>query len=176
MKKLTLLFDIFFLVIFLTASIYSYAKFKSAANVSKIKQNLFNLSFTADGSEISIPKSELPLPEGTVPAPALVFPLDGDFFYNGPGCEDVRFLWQPDASSAAAAVSYTFRISTRADLRRPLVEETVRVPALVLPAARLAVLPERTYYWGVSQTDFEGERSNWSESRSFSAGLKQPDK
>ncbi|MDR1933000.1 MAG: hypothetical protein LBQ57_09305 [Spirochaetales bacterium] len=72
------------------------------------------------------------------------------------------FTWTPEEEAAY----YTFLLSKQEDLRNPLIEQRVRdnYYAFDVKAAGLAT---GEYYWGVYQTDTEGNRSRVSEARTL---------
>ncbi|MDR2490492.1 MAG: hypothetical protein LBD20_03715 [Spirochaetaceae bacterium] len=105
--------------------------------------------------------------QGMPAAPQPVAPLNERVFYNGPGNSGIGFFWK----SVPGAAGYTIRISARADLRKPIVKEAAPDNFFILDAARTAALPERIFYWAVSQTDVEGEVSAYGETRSFTVSL-----
>jgi hypothetical protein len=72
------------------------------------------------------------------------------------------FTWEQERD----AVYYTFVLSRQEDLGNPLVSERERDNYSVLNA-REAELPPGRYYWGVYQTDMEGNNSALSPARTF---------
>ncbi|MDR0539701.1 MAG: hypothetical protein LBG74_04265 [Spirochaetaceae bacterium] len=171
MKARTLFFDIFFLMLFLAGSVYSYSQFKSAYDYAQFKQKMKVCKSPVALAETAVIQGEKSIPppllEGPAPQPRLSAPRENVFFYNGPGNDGILFTWMMNPCAAY----YTVRISTRSDLRRPLVEETVTANSFLLGSERLSILPETTFYWSVAETDIEGETSAWSEPRTFRTGL-----
>ena len=166
MKIRTVIIDVFILMLFLAGSVYSYTQFKYGYHYALLKQKVQQPRIYNAAAYTSAPDTGLYL-QGMPAAPASVAPFDGRVFYNGPGNSGIGFFWK----SVPGAASYTIRISARADLRQPIVKEAVPENFFILDAARTAALPERIFYWAVSQTDFEGEVSPYGEPRSFQTSL-----
>ena len=164
MKLRTVIIDVFILMIFLAGSVYSYTQFKYGYNYAILKQKVQYPRVYNAVSYTSLADIDL---QGAPAPPEPVAPLDGRVFYNGPGNSGIEFFWK----NVKGAAGYTIRISARSDLRQPLVKETVTENFFILDAARTAALPERIFYWSVSQTDFEGEVSLFGETRCFTASL-----
>jgi hypothetical protein len=74
------------------------------------------------------------------------------------------FSWKNEAE----AWSYTIRISANGDLSDPLIAETVPDNFYVYQTGLGTIKPGQ-YYWGVLQTDTEGNNSAFSPVRSFTA-------
>jgi hypothetical protein len=72
----------------------------------------------------------------------------------------IYFTWKQEDE----AVSYTFLLSDQEDLSRSIIQETVRDNYYALDI-KVASLNPGQYYWGVYQTDMEGNNSAISESR-----------
>ncbi|MDR2521443.1 MAG: hypothetical protein LBC72_02665 [Spirochaetaceae bacterium] len=167
MKVLAALINVCILFVFFAGSVYSYTRFKTGFDDTISRQKA--AAGLLRPAPPSPPASAHPPLSGVPRAPEPAAPRDGQFFYNGPGNSGVHFLWR----EAESAAFYTIRISARADLRQPLFKETVCGNSYILPPAAAAMLPETVFYWGVMQTDIEGESSPYSPPRSFRAGLWQ---
>jgi hypothetical protein len=98
----------------------------------------------------------------TLEPPVLLFPLTGDLINAGPDRKDTYFSWK----NVAEAASYTLRISVKADLSDSVITQRLRENYYVYPAGE-TVLGGGLYYWGVYQTDAEGNTSGLSPVRSF---------
>ena len=168
MKIRTALINVCILFVFFAGSVYSYTRFKASFDDTLSRHNATAAVLRPTPPETFPAKSARVL-AGMPRTPELVAPRDGQFFYNGPGNAGVHFLWR----AVENAATYTVRISARADLRQPLVTETVCGNSFILPATATAALPETVFYWAVMQTDTEGEYSLYSPPRSFRAGLWQ---
>jgi hypothetical protein len=76
----------------------------------------------------------------------------------------VYFSWR----GGDEAVSYTIHVSANRDLQNPVIRETVRDTFFVY-GGRERILNAGQYYWGVSQTDAEGNESPVSPARPIAA-------
>jgi hypothetical protein len=101
---------------------------------------------------------------GDLGVPELRTPSDRGVVNIAANRGDLHFSWRNEPE----ARSYTIRISANRDLSNPLINETVRENFYVY-RARETVLTPGQYYWGVLQTDVEGNPSVFSPSRLFTA-------
>jgi hypothetical protein len=101
---------------------------------------------------------------GGMEAPRPQIPAEGASLNIGREREDAYFSWRHDEEAA----SYTIRISPRADLSDPLITQTVHDNFFIYRRQETTLQAGR-YYWGVSQTDGEGNSSAVSPARAFLA-------
>jgi hypothetical protein len=80
------------------------------------------------------------------------------------GQGDVYFSWKPETEASF----YRIRISANQDLSSPVIDGTARDNFYVYQTGQNAITPGQ-YYWGVLQTDIEGNDSALSPVRSFVA-------
>ncbi|MDR2516383.1 MAG: hypothetical protein LBC88_03260 [Spirochaetaceae bacterium] len=101
---------------------------------------------------------------GMLEAPALISPAEGGFVNIAGDRGDYYFSWR----QANEAASYTIRIAKSADLRNPVINATVRDNFWIYRRGERDIA-EGDYYWGVFQTDAEGNESSVSPPRVFTA-------
>jgi hypothetical protein len=101
---------------------------------------------------------------GDLAAPLAQSPAENGFLNIAPGRGDTYFSWRGEAE----AVSYTLRVSRERDLSPPVLERTSRDNFALYGGGETVLEPGR-YYWGVAQTDLEGNSSAFSEGRAFLA-------
>ncbi|MDR3201045.1 MAG: FecR family protein [Spirochaetales bacterium] len=101
---------------------------------------------------------------GDLSAPHLLAPAANAAVNIADNREDIYFSWNSDAEAA----SYTLVISSGSDLRSPVITRTVR-DNFFLYGRRETILRSGQYYWGVYQTDAEGNSSPVSPARPFLA-------
>jgi hypothetical protein len=101
---------------------------------------------------------------GAMQSPVPQGPPEGGFVSIAPDREDVYFSWKNEAGAA----SYTLLISSSPDLENPVMSRTASENYCVYGRGE-TILEEGRYYWGVYQTDAEGNNSPPSPARSFFA-------
>ncbi|MDR2500904.1 MAG: hypothetical protein LBD37_07500 [Treponema sp.] len=101
---------------------------------------------------------------GVLNAPGLLVPGAGGRITIAEDRGDCYFSWRSEVEAA----SYTIRIAANQDLRDPVISQTVRDNYYNYRKEE-RVLQAGRYYWGVFQTDSEGNVSPVSASRSFTA-------
>ena len=102
---------------------------------------------------------------GSLEAPVLSSPAVGNFVNIAKESKDTYFSWKNEAEAA----SYTVQISKNGDLSNPVIQRESKENWYIYKP-RQGVLEEGVqYYWGVFQTDIEGNNSALSEIRSFFA-------
>ncbi|MHC6203961.1 FecR domain-containing protein [Breznakiellaceae bacterium SP9] len=97
-------------------------------------------------------------------APVPISPASGAMINIAAERRDVYFSWR----SGNEAVSYTIRIAANRELQNPLIRETVR-DALFVYGRMEQILGAGQYYWGISQTDADGNESPVSSARPITA-------
>ncbi|QQO10932.1 FecR domain-containing protein [Breznakiella homolactica] len=97
---------------------------------------------------------------GELQAPVLTAPAAGSFINIAKERGDTYFSWKNDDEAA----SYTFRISRDQNLGNPVITEKVSENWYAYTVNQTA-LSAGQYYWGVYQTDIEGNESPVSPSR-----------
>jgi hypothetical protein len=113
----------------------------------------------------SAPASFVVAHSGSLEAPALLTPRPETMVnIASADRQDLYFSWQ----SQAEADSYTLLISASADLQNPLIARQATENHAVYGASE-SLIGEGRYYWGVCQTDSEGNVSAVSPSRAFTA-------
>ncbi|MDR1863816.1 MAG: FecR family protein [Treponema sp.] len=101
---------------------------------------------------------------GELGPPELQSPADRGLVNLAANRGDLYFSWRREAE----AQSYSIRISKNRDLSSPVIAETVGDNFYVYRRGQNAVRPGQ-YFWAVLQTDTEGNDSNTSPVRSFTA-------
>ncbi|MDR3167454.1 MAG: FecR family protein, partial [Treponema sp.] len=101
---------------------------------------------------------------GGLESPVLQSPADQGVLNVSASHGDVYFSWK----SEPEALSYTIRFSEHRDLRDPVITGTVRNNFYVYPTGETGLTPG-LYYWGVFQTDGEGNNSAFSPARALIA-------
>jgi hypothetical protein len=104
-----------------------------------------------------------------LPRPVLQVPPAGGFVPIAPDREDVYFSWKNEPEAA----SYTLLISASPDLGTPVITRTAAENYCVY-GRRETILEEGQYYWGVCQTDAEGNDSPLSPARNFFTAAEEP--
>ncbi len=96
-------------------------------------------------------------------APVLVSPGDKEFVDK---TKDKTILsWQMENES----VTYSINVSRQKNLSSPVISRETRDNYITLTSSEIKKLSDGEYYWGVSQTDSEGNKSELSSIRSFYA-------
>ncbi|GHV69336.1 hypothetical protein AGMMS49928_11220 [Spirochaetia bacterium] len=101
---------------------------------------------------------------GLLEAPVPLSPVSGATINIAAGRGDLYFSWQ----GSVEAVSWTIRIAGNRELQNPVITRTLRDTYYVY-GRRDQVLNAGQYYWGISQTDAEGNESPVSPGRPFIA-------
>jgi hypothetical protein len=112
----------------------------------------------------SLPSSFAIVQSESLRTPELRSPQNQGTVNVAAGQGDVYFSWKPETEAS----SYRIRISTNQDLRNPIIDKTVRDNFYAYQTGQNAITPGQ-YYWGVLQTDIEGNDSALSPARSFAA-------
>lgn len=101
--------------------------------------------------------------KGTLAPPSLVCPVDGSFFDRTNKSE--VFSWRMDDEPS----TYSVFVSRKRNLSEPVISRKTGENYMTLSVEELNRLSDGEYFWGVTQTDSEGNVSPISEIRSFFA-------
>jgi hypothetical protein len=102
--------------------------------------------------------------QGELRAPQLLIPSADSFVNTKNGAEGTGFSWQ----QSTEAVEYTLAIAGTRDLLHPVVRVTTNENYCIIDPGQQNLKNGR-WYWGVTQTDSEGNVSPLSDVRSFFA-------
>ncbi|MCL2480484.1 MAG: hypothetical protein FWF38_02095 [Spirochaetaceae bacterium] len=103
---------------------------------------------------------------GSLEPPVLSSPAVGNFVNIAKESKDTYFSWRNESEAA----SYTIKISKISDLSNPVIQRELKENWYIYKPRQQSILEEGVqYYWGVFQTDIEGNSSLISEIRSFFA-------
>ena len=100
---------------------------------------------------------------GVLLPPSLVTPVDGSFLDKTKKFEVLSWRMEDEPST------YTVSVSRRKNLSEPVIERRTSENFLSISSDELKSLSDGEYFWGVTQTDSEGNVSPLSETRSFFA-------
>jgi len=120
------------------------------------------------GTAVSASSSFKIVQSGALNAPTLVSPETGNTVYIGVN-KNVYFSWKKEKE----AKSYTIQIAQNQSLRNPVIKEEVKDNVFVYRQESGTLKPGQ-YYWGVFQTDVQGDQSALSVVQSFTAASGEP--
>lgn len=102
--------------------------------------------------------------QGNLTTPTLVFPQENAFVNTKTASKNVNYSWKLDRE----CVNYNIIIADNKDLKNPVASYTTDVNYYPVNPSKIG-LTNGTWYWGVCGIDKEGNRSDYSEPRSFYA-------
>jgi len=105
---------------------------------------------------------------GALNAPTLTSPETGNTVYLGVN-RNIYFSWKKEKE----ARSYTIQIAQNRDLRNPVIKQEVKDNVFVYRQESGTLSPGQ-YYWGVFQTDIQGDQSALSVVQPFTAASGEP--